>query len=81
MLQADHQEIGDGDGGIQEDDGAARDEAGGEEGRLYRLLKEGPAREIMPSMVHRVIEGLAEEGNADVEKLKSEAKELGNRVK
>ena len=52
----------------------------GEEGRLYRLLKGGPARDVMPAMVNRVIEGLAQKGNADVEKQRSEVVEMGKRV-
>ena len=53
----------------------------GEERRLYRLLKEGPAKEIMPAMVHGVVEGLAQKKeNADVEKLRSEVVEMERRV-
>ena len=52
----------------------------GDEGKLFRLLKEGPTREIKPAMVHKVIERLTENTNSDVEKLKSEAKEEGQRV-
>ena len=49
--------------------------------RMENCTEGGPVRGIMSAMVHRVIVGLAEEGNANVEKLKSEMIGLGNRVK
>lgn len=49
----------------------------GEEGRLYRLLKEGPIKKVKPEMVKRVMEELAEDG---VEKLRNEVVEIGKRV-
>ena len=52
----------------------------GDEGMLFRLLKEGPAKDIKPAMVSKVIEGLAIESSGEMEKLKSEVIEVGKRM-
>ena len=44
----------------------------GDERMLFRLLKKGPAKDIKPEMVSKVIEGLATESSGEVEKLRSE---------
>ena len=52
----------------------------GEEGMLFRLIKEGPAKSIKPAMVSKVIEGLAVESSGEIEKFKGEAVKIGKWV-
>ena len=52
----------------------------GDERMLFRLIKEGPAKDIKPAMVSKVIDGLAIESSREMEMLKSEVIEVGNRV-
>ena len=49
----------------------------GEETRLYRLLKEGPARDVKPVMIHQVIGGSEGESNLKIEKAKGGLFNLG----
>ena len=44
----------------------------GDERILFRLIKEGPAKDIKPAMVSKVIEGLAIESSREIEKFKNE---------
>ena len=38
----------------------------GEEERLFRLLKEGPAKSVKPAMIHEVTERLAGDSTGDL---------------
>lgn len=52
----------------------------GVQGRLYRLLKEGQAKEVMPEMVFGVIEDLTNQSNEEMERLKAEVARMGDQV-
>ena len=52
----------------------------GDEGRLFKLLKEGPSREMKPAMIYQVMKGLTNQSNEYTDKLKSEATEIAKRV-
>ena len=72
MLQPDHQDDGDREARIHEAKGDSEIRLMGDEGKLFKLLKEGPSREMKPAMIYRVMKRLTAQSNEDTEKLKSE---------
>ena len=49
-------------------------------GQLYRLLKEGPAKDVISKMVFRVIGSLDNRSNEEMEQLIDEVARIGNKI-